>query len=154
MLVESGTDPRERLLEYVSWGISGEFIVSLDSRKIRVFLQKGRVAWATDSLSERRLIHYIMGYCRLDQNTVCALFDESIQKKRHFADILVDEGFAPIDTVRLAIHGQIRDVLCSLSSIDAASTLLVPKDNFDEYRADLTFQLADGAWPSDLQASA
>jgi len=145
MFLEPNVSPLKLLMRYVVLGVSGELVSVTKQGKIRVYLQQGRVAWATTHTKERRLIQYIMEFCDTDKDALRGVVEDCVRTKRHFGEVLIERGIATTQQVRHALQAQISETIPELAKVPTAHVLFVPRDEFDEYRSELTFELSEVA---------
>jgi hypothetical protein len=132
----------ELLREGARHSVTGEILAKDSDATCRVFIQKGRIAWARSTKIERKLLHYLLDCCPLDAMLLDEIVNECMEEKKHFAEVLVREDYATLSQVRTALSNQITDALRDLLTLDKPQIEFAPREHFAAYWEEITFELA------------
>jgi hypothetical protein len=123
---------------------SGEFICASSAYEIHVYLQGGRVAWATDSTHPFAFATHLQESAGIDVDTFRDVVEECRRDKLSLGETLVSWGLAQWDTVRRSLLHQIRLAVSLLADADAASAqVLFLERAYRQYDEKLTFELRE-----------
>lgn len=134
------TFPALRLVELCSLRSSGELICSSELGEIHVYLQRGRLAWATDSTHPFAFAAYLRREENIDADTLRHVVDECRKHKLPLGETLVAWKLVTWDRVRAALLHQINLALDVLGKASSGETLFLPR-TYDEYDQRLIFGL-------------
>lgn len=104
-LLESVTS--RRLLELAERGATGELVCACEGGTVRVYLQRGRVAWASDSSHPRAFTGHLKRHAGLDTPIVEAVVADCRATRRPIGETLLARKLATEDQVRAALRHQI-----------------------------------------------
>lgn len=130
--------PSDRLRELAAVGASGEFICVTASFEVHVFLQAGRVAWATDSKHPFAFASTLQRTARIDVDTFRQLVEECRRDRLPLGETMVEWGLASWEQVRAALSNQIRQAISLIAALPSAHTLFLERE-YAEYNERLTF---------------
>ncbi len=139
-----GVTSLEQLIDLAKRRASGEFVCSCSNDEVHVYLQGGRIAWATDSRHRRAFTQHLREHARLDDSSIDAVVTECRRTKRPMGETLVAWNLATPDEVRAAIRHQIMMALLFLQlGCGAPRALFLDRAQYQKYDPDLTFDLSD-----------
>ena len=134
--------PLSTLKDIASASGTGEFICASAGAEVHVFLQRGRVAWATDSQHPFAFTRHLQQVADIDPDSFRDILDSCRREKRPLGETLVSWGVATWDDVRAALRHQIGLALELLARGGAAQTLFLDRTTqFAQYDSGLTFEL-------------
>ncbi len=150
-----GADPRngtspdlalpalEQLLDLAKRGASGEFVCSCSNAEIHIYLQGGRVAWASDSRHRRAFTQHLKEHARIDEASIEAVVDECRRSKRPIGETLMAWNLASWEQVRGAIRHQMMLALQVLRlRCEDPQAVFLERAHY-KYDPNLTFHLFD-----------
>ncbi|HSD88959.1 MAG TPA: hypothetical protein VLB44_15635, partial [Kofleriaceae bacterium] len=138
----SATRPIDELQRLSRAGVNGELICAASQVEIHVFLQAGRIAWATDSRHPFAFASHLQTIARIDPDTLRQVVEECRRERLPLGETLVEWGLANWDGVRTALAHQISLAVSQLESLDVAQTLFLER-GFRDYNEKLTFAVGD-----------
>lgn len=149
------TRPVDELQRLSRESANGELICAAAQVEIHVFLQTGRVAWATDSRHPFAFASHLQAIARIDPDTLRQVVEECRRERLPLGETLVEWGLATWDGVRTALAHQISLAVSQLAALDVAQTLFLER-GFRDYNEKLTFAVGDfiGAAPTSAPESA
>lgn len=137
------TRPLDDLREAVAQGGTGEFICATSALEVHVYVQQGRVAWATVSSHPFQFARHIMQHSRIDDATFKQVLEECRREKLPLGETLVEWGLVTWDTVRAALRHQVQLAIAALAELGAGRTMFLERKRFTEYNPELTIDLRD-----------
>jgi len=140
--VVSVARPIDRLQSLARSSANGELICAASQVEIHVFLQGGRIAWATDSRHPFAFATHLQSSARIDPDTLRQVVEECRRERLPLGETLVDWGLATWDGVRTSLAHQIALAVSQLASLDAAQTLFLERA-FGDYNERLTFEVGE-----------
>ncbi|MFO0548600.1 MAG: hypothetical protein U0271_09445 [Polyangiaceae bacterium] len=120
---------------------SGEFIASSKTVEIHVYLQRGRVAWATTSTHPLEFVRALKARCQIEDSALRSVVEECRQRRLPLGETLVAWGVVSYDDVRAALHHQIARSTGALSELEGGRTVFLTRNHFTQYDTALTFTL-------------
>lgn len=132
--------PLDVLRGVVARGACGEFICAASAVEIHVYLQRGRLAWATDSKHPFAFTKQLREVAKIDTETLRHVIEECRQRCLPLGESLVEWGLVPWETVRACLRSQIEQSISLLSEIEEAPTLFLERA-YAEYNEALTFPI-------------
>lgn len=132
--------PISRLTMLAEQRATGELVAASSTGETHVYLQRGRIAWATDSRIPEGFAGHLQEVAGLAADTLREVTDECRRGRLPLGETLVSWGFATPESLRLALHRQLRDALAMLSDERGTETLFLPRD-WPTHDAELTFGL-------------
>lgn len=135
--------PLEMVRRFLRNEASGEFIAVADNAEVRVYLQRGRLAWAHSSKVRHAFTQYLEDHCKIDHSVILAAVEESRRSGKPIGETLISTGMATLDQVREALKSQISGALDALRQITNARTIFVPRRELYEKYTQVTFDFAD-----------
>ncbi|MFZ5438364.1 MAG: DUF4388 domain-containing protein [Myxococcota bacterium] len=130
------------LLHVAATRATGEFIAAADELEVHVYLQEGRVAWATSSTERLLFSRVLVETTSLTPELLQDIFQVCLRERRKLGETLLSHGLATLEQVRGALRAQIDAALQALQRSPHARTLFLPrKQSFRAYDAALTFAL-------------
>lgn len=134
--------PFAQLTHLVATAASGEFIVAGDEVEVHVFLQAGRVAWATTSAERFVFRRYLIETLGVDAEALQTVFEDCQRTRRPLGEALVAWNLATAEQVREALRAQVVASLASLERCRTARALFLPRgQHYATYDVALTFEL-------------
>jgi hypothetical protein len=133
--------PLEHLREAVERGASGELICATRRSEVHVHVQKGRVAWATDSERPYAFTRHLVEHGRVTREELQEVLKECRRTRSPLGESLVSWGLATADQVRDALRHQIRIALETLVRNPDARALFLER-SYSDYDPALTFDFA------------
>jgi hypothetical protein len=135
---------------------SGELICASGEVEVHVYLQRGRVAWATDSAHPFAFTRHLQTTAGIDTEGFRDILESCKRERRPLGETLVSWGLVTQDEIRTALRHQLELALVQLRDGGAAQTLFLDRTRqFALYDEALTFGLdeilpsAAGNGPSD-----
>lgn len=126
--------------------MSGELICASDEAEVHVYLQHGRIAWATDSTHPFAFTRRLREITAIENDTLREILEACKRERRPLGETLVSWGAASREEVREALRHQVSlalEVILTSSSGVTQSIFLDRTRQFAQYDASLTFDLAD-----------
>lgn len=121
---------------------TGELICAARDLEVHVYLQQGRVAWATSSAARLAFARELVRRSGIDATTLQELVDDCRRNRRPLGETLVSWNLASLEDVRESLRLQVRDALATLSGRRGAPTLFLERGApFLAYDRALTFEL-------------
>jgi hypothetical protein len=121
---------------------SGELICASATAEVHVFLQRGRIAWATDSEHPFAFTRYLQKTAQIDAEAFRDILESCKREKRPLGETLVSWGVATPEEVRDALRHQVVLALEVLCTGGPAQTLFLDRTRqFSQYESSLTFEL-------------
>lgn len=121
---------------------SGELICAGPSIEVHVYLQRGRVAWATDSLHPYEFGRYLRARTSIDETMFGELLDECRRDRLPLGEALVGWKLATWEQVQAALHHQVSLAMRALLEGKGGPALFLDRPRFTEYDERLTFDLS------------
>lgn len=132
--------PLQAVRRLCSQGASGELIVVADDAEVHVYLQSGRLAWATSSRAPLVFSRELIAQADIDQESFRTLLDDCRKSRRPLGETLLSWGLASEEQVRSALESQLRDALQTLATGPGGSTLFLERTQaFAHYDRRFTF---------------
>lgn len=132
--------PLETLRRIAEARGTGELICASATAEVHVYLQHGRVAWATDSEHPFAFTRYLQKIAEIDPESFRDILDSCRREKRPLGETLVSWGVATQDEVRDALRHQVRLALDVLAAARPAKTVFLDRTRqFAQYDAAFTF---------------
>lgn len=135
--------PLSQLQQHVTSGRSGEFICATSMVEVHVFLQRGRIAWATDAAHPFEFAKELKSRQNIDDLTFREVIEACRRDRLPLGETLVAWDLASWGDVQAALAHQLRLALHSLARCPSGSTVFLERRNFSEYNERLTFELAE-----------
>lgn len=133
--------PIDVLLELTHACASGELICVGDT-ELHVFLQEGRVAWATDSAQPFAFGRHLLEHTALTKETFQEVLESCRRDRLPIGETLIAWQVVTMEEIRAALEHQIRGALGALERCATGRTLFLErKRQFASYDARLTFPL-------------
>ena len=121
---------------------SGEFVCQSDGAEIHVFLQAGRVAWATNSKNPLAFKHRLKEHAHLDEDSYQQVMSECHRTHAPIGETLVAWKLATMDQVRDALSGQVAQTLELLDECQGpGKAVFLARPQYAQYNLDLTFDI-------------
>ena len=139
--------PVDSLMSLASAAASGEFICASSTGEIHVYLQRGRIAWATDSRHPFAFAAHLQETAGIDVDTFRQIVEECRREKLPLGETLVEWGLATWEVVRSALAHQIEAALSLLSTTESGQTLFLAR-GYATYDEHLTFVIGDFIRPT------
>jgi hypothetical protein len=123
---------------------SGELICvgSSSESEVHVYLQAGRLAWATDSLHPQEFTRHLKRITSLSDEGFVTVLEECRRRRLPIGETLVEWKLATYEQVRGSLRHQIESALRVLRAEPVAQTVFLERtQQYARYRSDLTFAL-------------
>lgn len=139
----------DRLRRLAEDRASGELISVSDAAEVHVFLQHGKIAWATSSLHPLEFTRFLLETAEIEAGTFREILESCRREKRPLGETLIAWGVATKEEVRAALHHQIESALSAIDD-SASSELLFLKRSaqYADYDVTLTFDVGDLVVPA------
>jgi len=148
----SDVHPLQKLRRLAAQEASGELICSGASAEVHVYLQRGRIAWATDSEHPFAFTRHLQQATQIDTESFRDILESCKREKRPLGETLVSWGAASWEDVRGALRHQIELALSVLGGDEVAQTLFLDRTRqFAPYNGDLTFDIEELVAEMDAQ---
>lgn len=121
---------------------SGELVCSSSDGEIHVYLQEGRVAWASSTTQRHAFTEHLKQTTGADDEVIDAIVKECTRTRRPFGEALISWKIATAEQVRASLRHQIRMALASAEDAAELRTLFLERERYRYDRA-LTFALSD-----------
>lgn len=131
----------DHLREAVERRASGELICATRRSEVHVHVQKGRVAWATDSERPHAFTRHLIEHGRITREDLQEVLRECRRTRAPLGERLVSWGLATADQVRDALRHQIRIALETLLRHPDARALFLER-SYSDYDPGFTFEFA------------
>lgn len=136
----SESSPLDRLRLLALGRRSGELICASPSGEVHVYLQGGRIAWATDSAHAFVFGSHLQATAGIDAETFRHVVEECRRSRLSLGETMVAWGLASWDLVREALRRQVELAIELLSSAGAESAqVLFLERAYRTYDDKLTF---------------
>jgi hypothetical protein len=132
----------DELRQLAAKGVNGELICVTRGFEVHVFLQAGRVAWATDSSHPFAFASHLQQAASIDIDTFRQLVEDCRREHLPLGETLVNWGLASWEAVRESLLHQIKNAIVLLASPTPARTLFLER-SYADYSEQLTFALDD-----------
>lgn len=121
---------------------TGEFVVVDERHEIRIYLERGQLAWASTASSKHAFTGYLEAHCGVDKEVVAEAVRECRKAQRPIGELLVEWNVVDESQVRAALQAQILGALEDLRHIgDKHRTLYIPRrhdgKSFQKYTFDV-----------------
>ena len=137
------TTPYQTLSSLAQRQDTGEFICVGDNVEIHVFLQAGRLAWATISTKPMEFVQYLQRNRAIDMELFREALAHASQTRAPVGETLVAWNLVTWDDVRNALLHQMSQAMAALKNLGPSQTMFLERKHFSEYNANLTFTLSD-----------
>jgi hypothetical protein len=134
--------PLDALITHAKSGASGEFVCAAKLGEIHVYLQKGKIAWATDSKHAFAFASYLQAAAGIDKNTFRQVVEECRREKLPLGETIVAWGLTTLEGVREALFHQVEQALRLLSSVDTGQALFLERV-YRKYDERLVFHVSE-----------
>ncbi len=135
--------PLVELQDHAGAGRSGEFICATSTLEVHVFLQRGRVAWATDSAHPFEFARSLKARRNIDDQTFREVVETCRRDRLPLGETLVEWDLASWGDVQAALAHQLRLALASLARCSVGSTVFLERHNYARYDEKLTFDVRE-----------
>lgn len=135
-------EPLSTMIALVRDHASGELVCASEDLEVHVYLQRGRIAWATDASRPLAFTRHLLEHTRIDIDTYREFLETCRREKLPLGETLVSWGVATLDEVRDALRLQIDMAVERIQSAGPAQTLFLRRPSqFEGYDTRLTFEL-------------
>ena len=146
--------PFNALTELAEQGSSGEFVCVAPSAELHVYLQNGRVAWATDSSSPLAFSRWLLEHTGLTREVYLEVLESCRIDRLPLGETLVAWNVVSVDEIKSALRFQNSGALTHLQACDTGKTIFLERQReFASYDARLTFDLDDLVIPPPRESS-
>ena len=133
--------PLAALLELVTLGASGEFVCVSTNVELHVYLQSGRIAWATDSTRPFAFSRHLLENTSITKETFKEVLESCRRDRLPLGETLIEWQVATLEEIRAALRDQIEGALRSLAESPTGRTIFLERQRqFASYDAALTFE--------------
>jgi hypothetical protein len=134
----------ERLRSLQTEEASGEFIAAAGDLEVHVFLQRGRVAWATSSRARQTFREYLSHECGVSQERITEALERCRELRANIGEALVALSIATAEQVKAALRAQVATALAQLQQSRVPHVLFLRRERaFASYDPQLTFALGE-----------
>ncbi|MCW5801676.1 MAG: hypothetical protein KIT31_04765 [Deltaproteobacteria bacterium] len=123
---------------------SGELVCASSRVEIHVYLQRGRIAWATDSTHPFAFAAHLQKHAGIDPDTFRQVVEECRRGRMPLGETLVEWGLAGWETVRTSLAHQISLAIALLAGLETSQVIFLARV-YETFDARLTFDLRDVA---------
>jgi hypothetical protein len=120
---------------------SGDFVCESNGLEVHVFLQAGRVAWASDSQHPRAFLRYLREQEKIDDDALEQVISECRQSHAPLGETMLAWKLATPEQVRAALRHQIGLALATLERSSSAKAMFLSRPHYTRCNADFTFEL-------------
>lgn len=132
--------PFRQLLRHSMEGATGEFIAVTELVEVHVYLQAGRLAWATTTAERFVFLTYLKTVHSIEPGLLREALAESYRERRPFGETLVQWSVVTFAQVKEGLRAQVLASLSSLRALETAQTLFLPRGSpYAGYDVRLTF---------------
>jgi hypothetical protein len=136
--------PLDTLFRLAKREASGELISASARGEVHVYLQRGRVAWATDSEHPFAFTRHLQQTTQIDAASFRDILESCKRERLPLGETLVSWGVATLEEVRDALRHQLELALDVLRNGGPAQTLFLDRTRqFETYDSTLTFDLSE-----------
>lgn len=129
-------------MELVGAGATGEYVCVSARGELHVFLQRGRIAWATDSSAPLAFRRYLLDHTLLTPEILADVLESCRRDRLPLGETLIAWKVATFDDIRAALRCQIDRALVTLEALDEGRTIFLERTReFAMYNSELTFAL-------------
>jgi hypothetical protein len=132
----------DRLLALAREGATGELGCSCQDRRLQLYLQRGRVAWANDPRHQRAFTAHLREQAHVQAADIEAVVAECRTTKRPIGESLIARGLATEEQVRAALRHQIGLAL-HIGTCPGAGQTTFALRNYADYDVRFTFAAAE-----------
>lgn len=134
--------PLATLLELVRQKSSGELVCVSEGSELHVFLQAGRLAWATDSSAPFAFGRHLLEHTSLTKETFHEVLESCRRDRLPLGETLISWQLVTLEEIRAALSHQIRGALATLVACrDGRNVFLERGRQFASYDVRLTFDV-------------
>jgi hypothetical protein len=134
--------PLDELYAVAMSGASGEFICASATVEVHVYLQTGRLAWATDSTHAFAFARHLQDTAGIDRETFKQLSEECRREKQPLGETLVKWGLTTWEGVRSSLAHQIGLVIALLATMQDGQVIFLGRA-YGRYDERLTFDVRE-----------
>ncbi|HEX9290603.1 MAG TPA: DUF4388 domain-containing protein [Anaeromyxobacteraceae bacterium] len=131
-----------RLVTLSRAGVTGELFCSCTDRSAHVYLQRGRVAWASDCKHRRAFTAHLKQHAGLPTDTIEAVVGDCRATKRPIGETLIERKLATEEQVRAALRHQIGLALHIGECRGEGTGVFLPR-NYQDYDVRFTFDASE-----------
>jgi hypothetical protein len=132
-----------QLAQLAARGASGELVCSAEGSEVHVFLQGGRIAWASSTGQRRAFTEHLKRTTGADDEVIEAVVAECSRTRQPIGEALIAWKVATAEQVRASLLHQIRRALDAATQAADARTLFLERAHYQRYDGALTFPLAE-----------
>lgn len=131
------------LHELARQGATGEFVSTGGAGQAHVYLQSGRIAWASDSTHRHAFTEHLKSHAHIDDEAIEAVVAECRRTNHPIGEALVQWHLATSEQVHAALRHQITLALELAAGNGDAHTAFVERSQFGKYDASLTYNVSE-----------
>jgi len=136
--------PLSQLLGLAASEASGELVCEAGGVEVHVFLQSGRIAWASDSRHPRAFTEYLTEHLGLDSETIECAIVEARHSQTPIGETLVAFQAATLEQVQTALRHQIGLAVAALGqSLAGAHAVFLPRPQYSKQVVQFTFAIQE-----------
>lgn len=125
-------------------GATGELRMRTQTLDAKVYLERGRLAWATSSRSRYSLGREIARRSKLSPSDLRAALEEAMRQRLPLGEALARANIVHLDTVRELLRAQIANALSTITPPELEAAVFVPQGaGAPTYDEALTFALEE-----------
>lgn len=133
--------PLQVLAQHAAASRTGEFVFADGAVEFHVYLQRGRLAWATDSAHPFAFLLHLKEHRQLDDHSLREVVEACRAERRALGEALVAWNLASLEDVRAALRHQVQVTVEHLAQVAPAGSLFLERPRFLNYDERLTFGL-------------
>jgi hypothetical protein len=119
---------------------TGEFVCVSATSELHVYLQAGRIAWATNSAHPLAFSRHLLAHTSLRKDVFAEVLESCRRDRLPLGETLLARNLLSLEEIRAALHHQIVDALSSLAESTQERTIFLDrKRQFASYDRRLTF---------------
>jgi hypothetical protein len=143
-MVMGGAPALSAIQSLASRAATGELICASSDLEVHVYLQRGRIAWATSSKAELAFSRDLLRRTGVDKETFREIIEDCRKSRRPLGETLVAWGLATREDVRESLRLQMQHALSTLEGRDDVATIFLERgERYTSYDTELTFEIGD-----------
>jgi hypothetical protein len=143
-MVMGGRSALRAISELSGRAATGELICASSDLEVHVYLQRGRIAWATSSKAELAFSRDLLRRTGVDRETFREIVEDCRKSRRPLGETLVAWNLATREDVRESLRLQVQHALSTLDGRDDVATIFLERgERYMSYDTALTFETAE-----------
>jgi hypothetical protein len=141
--VTANEAPLDLLFDLVAQDASGELVCVSSSLELHLYLQSGRIAWATDSSQPFAFVRHLLEHTALTREILHEVTETCRRDRLPLGETLLAWHVASLIEIRAALAHQIRGALASLEACaEGRAIFLTRRREYASYDTQLTFDVS------------